>query len=64
MCDQTRRDRIRNENIQNKVKVASMGQDAGSKVEMVRTCEEEIHGCSNTEVMDGFRRGRGKPKKY
>ncbi|PHT55657.1 Accelerated cell death 11 [Capsicum baccatum] len=44
------------------------GQDAGSEVAMVQACDEEVHGCSNTEVwrlaMDGFKRGRGRSKKY
>ena len=35
---------------------------------MVRACDEEVHGCSSTGcerlALDGFRRGRGRPKKY
>ncbi|PHT97617.1 hypothetical protein BC332_33453 [Capsicum chinense] len=50
--------------------------DTRSEVAMVRACDEEGHGCSGTEgtdapvrrcerlTLDGFRRGRGRPKKY
>ncbi|KAG5569206.1 hypothetical protein H5410_058972 [Solanum commersonii] len=51
MYGHTRRDRIRNEDIQDKVGSGLFGgQDEGGEVKMVRACEEEIHRCSNEEA--------------
>ncbi|WMV22048.1 hypothetical protein MTR67_015433 [Solanum verrucosum] len=62
-----RRDGIQNEDIRDKVGSDFGGrQDAGSEVEMVRACDEEKQKsprwCERL-AMDGFRRGRGRPKK-
>jgi len=51
MCGYTRRDRIKNEDIQRQG-VSDFGgrQDAGSEFEMVRACDEEIYVCPSAEV--------------
>lgn len=68
MCGYTRRDEIQNEDIRDKVGSDFGGrQDAGSEVEMVRTYDEEKQKCPRwceKLTMDGFRKGRGRPKKY
>lgn len=39
-----------------------------SKIKVIRIYDKEMHGCPSKEgkiiSMDGFMRGRGRPKKY
>ncbi|XP_060195137.1 uncharacterized protein LOC132624359 [Lycium barbarum] len=59
MCGHTRRDMIRNKEIGDKVGVVSMeDRMKEAQLEMVQECEEE------KLILDGFRRGRSRPKKY
>ncbi|KAF3638603.1 ATP-dependent 6-phosphofructokinase 4, chloroplastic [Capsicum annuum] len=69
MCGHTRKDKVRNEIFRGKVGVASME----DKMREVRLCwfeyvmrrgfDAPVRRCE-TLAMDGFRRGRGRPKKY
>ena len=69
MCGLTRRDRVRNEFIQEKVGVASM-EDKMREVRLrwfghvMRRCTDALVRRCERFAMDGFRRGRGRPKKY
>ncbi|KAG5594216.1 hypothetical protein H5410_035448 [Solanum commersonii] len=50
-CIGRNRDRLRNEDIQDKVRVGfSGGQNARSHAEMVQACEEEMHICHSAEM--------------
>ncbi|KAF3635736.1 DEAD-box ATP-dependent RNA helicase 31 [Capsicum annuum] len=69
MCGLTKSDRVRNETIREKEGVASM-EDKMREVQlrwfghvMRRSTDAPIHKCERL-VLDGFRRGRGRPKKY
>ncbi|PHT36033.1 Lon protease -like protein, mitochondrial [Capsicum baccatum] len=69
MCGLTRGDRVRNETIQEKVVVASV-EDKMREVRlrwfghvMRRGTDAPVRRCERL-VLDGFRRGRGRPKKY
>ncbi|KAF3666290.1 Proteasome subunit beta type-7 [Capsicum annuum] len=69
MCGHTRKDRVRNEIIREKVGVASMG-DKMREMRlrwfghvMRRGSDAPLQRCE-TLAIDGFRRGRGRPKKY
>lgn len=69
MCENTRRDMIRNEDIRDKVENDLYGgQDAKIEVEVVEVCEEETHRFSMSSferlVMMERRRGRGKRTRY
>lgn len=66
MCGHNRSDKIRNENIQNKVGVAYVM----DKMREVRLkwldMSEQMHGCTSEEVREvgykGTRRGKGRPR--
>ncbi|KAM3238874.1 hypothetical protein P3L10_013907 [Capsicum annuum] len=69
MCGLTRGDRVRNETIREKVGVASV-EDKIRKVRlrwfghmMRRGTDAPVRRCERL-ALDGFRRGRGRPKKY
>ncbi|KAF3666218.1 hypothetical protein FXO37_10691 [Capsicum annuum] len=69
MCGLTKGDRVRNETIREKVRVASMG-DNMREVRlrwfghvMRRGTDAPIRRCERL-TLDGFRRGKGGPKKY
>ncbi|XP_059282471.1 uncharacterized protein LOC132036212 [Lycium ferocissimum] len=69
MCGNTRRDRIRNEVIRDKVGVASV-EDNMREARLIwfghvmrRDTNAPVRRCERL-AMDGFRRGRGRPKKY
>ncbi|KAM3203386.1 hypothetical protein P3L10_031012 [Capsicum annuum] len=69
MCGFTRGDRVRNESIREKVGVASM-EDKMREVRlrwfghvMRRGTDAPVRRCERL-ALDGFRRGRGRPKKY
>ncbi|PHU19133.1 Glucose-induced degradation protein 8 -like protein [Capsicum chinense] len=69
MYEYTKRDNIKNEDLCDKVRVASIcEQDKGGVTKMVQTCENEMHKCPSEEVRKvgygGLRRGRGRLKKY
>lgn len=67
MCGHIRRDKIRNEVIQNKVGVAFVGQNEESKVETVwaykRRCTHAPLRRYERLAIAGFTRGKGGPKK-
>ncbi|XP_060172285.1 uncharacterized protein LOC132603305 isoform X1 [Lycium barbarum] len=69
MCGHTSRDRIRNEDIQDKVGVASVeGKMREARLRWFghvrrRGRDAPVRRCERL-AMDGFRRGRGRPKKY
>lgn len=50
MCRHTRRDQIRNEDIQNKVRVASAENKISGEVKMVQAYEEKMQGYHSTKV--------------
>ncbi|XP_060191168.1 uncharacterized protein LOC132620753 [Lycium barbarum] len=69
MCGHTRRDRIRNEDIRDKVGVASV-EDKMREARLRwfwhvkrRGIDAPVQRCERL-ALDGFRRGRGRPKKY
>ena len=69
MCGLTRSDRVRNEIIREKLGVASV-EDKMREVRL-RWFGHVMRRCTNAPVrrcerlaVDGFRRGRGRPKKY
>ncbi|XP_055808172.1 uncharacterized protein LOC129876703 [Solanum dulcamara] len=69
MCGHTRSDRIRNEAIRDKVGVASV-EDKMREIRLRwyghvkrRDTDTPVRRCERL-VMDGYRRGRGRPKKY
>ncbi|XP_060179517.1 B3 domain-containing protein REM17-like isoform X4 [Lycium barbarum] len=69
MCGHTRNDRIRNEDIRDKVGVASV-EDKMREARLRwfghvkrRDTDAPVRRCERL-AMDGFRRGRGRPKKY
>lgn len=43
MCGHTRRDKIRNEDIQDKINVEYMVEKMIANTKMVQACEEEMH---------------------
>ncbi|KAK4353468.1 hypothetical protein RND71_028986 [Anisodus tanguticus] len=69
MCGHTRRDKIRNDDIRDKVGVASV-EDKMREARLRwfghvqrRDMDAPVRRCERL-AMDGFRRGRGRPKKY
>ena len=69
MCRHTRKDRVRNEIIREKVRVASVENKLREvrlrwfRHMMRRGSDASVRRCE-TLAMDGFRRARGRPKKY
>ncbi|KAK4359648.1 hypothetical protein RND71_021877 [Anisodus tanguticus] len=69
MCGNTRRDKIRNDDIRGKVGVTSVEDKMREArlrwFEQVkrRGTDAPVRKCERV-VMDGFKRGRGRPKKY
>lgn len=63
-----KRDKIRNKDICDTVRVTSLVNNTRGEIVMVCTCENEMHRCPTRRcemlTMVGFMRGRGWPKKY
>lgn len=69
MCGHTKRDKIKNKDIWDKVRMISVVdkmQEVGVKMVwyVIRRCTDALVRRCERLAMDGFRRGRGRPKKY